>query len=349
MTRDFFLLFTTFIVGVIASMTSAQSYHQTFEVNSAATWTINGGPSDETANFFYDYSTVGIPVGPSAPGTRGMKLQANLSSGIFGGLSVSPTNLLATGDFMLRFDWWSNVNGPFPVGGSGSTNLSTFGIGTAGTAAQWPGAGASIDSVLFGATGDGNSAADYRAHSTAAPAGYPDGSAVFTAAGAGHRNCSHPHYAIFGGVAAPPAQLALFAQQSGVTLAGAAGMQWHRVRIRKGDGVVVWRIDGLSIATIDLDTVTLGGSKILFGHSDTNTTSSTDPNDAALLFTLIDNVHVSRLADVNGNGAVDVDDLLDIINSWGACPSPPELCDADVTDNGVVDVDDLLMVINDWG
>jgi hypothetical protein len=46
------------------------------------------------------------------------------------------------------------------------------------------------------------------------------------------------------------------------------------------------------MATIDLTTVTLGGGNIFFGHSDTNATSSTDPNDALLNVTLIDNIRV---------------------------------------------------------
>jgi hypothetical protein len=53
-----------------------------------------------------------------------------------------------------------------------------------------------------------------------------------------------------------------------------------------------------------------------------------------------------------GNGAVDVDDLLTVINSWGPCPAPPALCPGDVAPpggNGFVDVDDLLAVINGWG
>ena len=49
--------------------------------------------------------------------------------------------------------------------------------------------------------------------------------------------------------------------------------------------------------------------------------------------------------DINGSGAVDVDDLLAVINGWGSCPC----CSADVNFDGVVDVDDLLAVINDWG
>lgn len=53
------------------------------------------------------------------------------------------------------------------------------------------------------------------------------------------------------------------------------------------------------------------------------------------------------IAPPGGNGVVDVDDLLLVINSWGPCE-----CNADIAPeepNGVVDVDDLLAVINGWG
>jgi hypothetical protein len=46
-----------------------------------------------------------------------------------------------------------------------------------------------------------------------------------------------------------------------------------------------------------------------------------------------------------GNGTIDVDDLLLVINNWGAQGSNP----ADITGNEIVDVDDLLAVINAWG
>jgi hypothetical protein len=53
-----------------------------------------------------------------------------------------------------------------------------------------------------------------------------------------------------------------------------------------------------------------------------------------------------------GDGNVDVDDLLAVINAWGAC-LPVSLCSADVSPapsgNNVVDVDDLIAVINAWG
>ena len=51
--------------------------------------------------------------------------------------------------------------------------------------------------------------------------------------------------------------------------------------------------------------------------------------------------------DINGDGAVDVDDLVEIINAWGPCKQ----CAADIAPaqgDGVVNVDDLLVVIQNW-
>jgi hypothetical protein len=45
-----------------------------------------------------------------------------------------------------------------------------------------------------------------------------------------------------------------------------------------------------------------------------------------------------------GNGVVDIDDLLLVINSWGNAGGP-----ADINGSGMVDIDDLLAVINAWG
>ena len=47
------------------------------------------------------------------------------------------------------------------------------------------------------------------------------------------------------------------------------------------------------------------------------------------------------------DAVVDTDDLLLVINSWGACAAP---CPADLAgSSGVVDTDDLLVIINNWG
>ena len=155
-------LTTTALAALLAASASAALYTADFEIDDTANWTVNTGPTDAAADFFFDYSTAGIPAAPSGSGTRGLKLQANQSSGVFGGMSVSPlTNTDLPSAYTLSFDWWANFNGPFPGGGSGSTQLSTFGVGTAGATPQWP--GGAQDSVWFGATGDGGSAADWRA------------------------------------------------------------------------------------------------------------------------------------------------------------------------------------------
>ena len=274
---------------------SAVLYSQNFEVDPSASWTVNSSPStDAAANFFFDYSTVGISSAPSALGTRGMKLQANQFSGVFGGMSVSPNGQNFGGSYTVTFDWWANFNGPFPAGGSGSTQLSTFGASTSGTVAQWP--GGAQDSIWFGATGDGNSSTDWRAYSPTAPTRYADTTAGIYAAGAfaGSTNAADLYYAGFGSNDAPAAQLALFPQQSGTTGVGSAGMEWHQVEITVGPLNITWTVDGLLIVTVPVvDDPVNTGNNIFFGHSDTNTTSSTDPNDEALLFTLIDNITVT--------------------------------------------------------
>lgn len=58
------------------------------------------------------------------------------------------------------------------------------------------------------------------------------------------------------------------------------------------------------------------------------------------------------IAPPGGNGVVNVDDLLLVINSWGMCPVALGSCPADIAPpggNGMVNVDDLLLVINSWG
>ena len=93
---------------------AAVFFSDNFEVDPSANWTVNKGPAttDEAHGFFFDYSTVGIPAAPSGAGTRGLKLQANQSSGVFGGVSVSPNGQSFSGDYVLLFDWWENFNGP---------------------------------------------------------------------------------------------------------------------------------------------------------------------------------------------------------------------------------------------
>jgi hypothetical protein len=54
-------------------------------------------------------------------------------------------------------------------------------------------------------------------------------------------------------------------------------------------------------------------------------------------------------ADITGDGAVAIDDLLGFISGWGLCPPPPDLCPWDLNGNGEVEVSDLLAIISAWG
>ena len=48
--------------------------------------------------------------------------------------------------------------------------------------------------------------------------------------------------------------------------------------------------------------------------------------------------------DINGDGNVNVSDLLIVIDQWGLADSP-----ADINTDGIVDVSDLLIVVGSWG
>jgi hypothetical protein len=49
--------------------------------------------------------------------------------------------------------------------------------------------------------------------------------------------------------------------------------------------------------------------------------------------------------DVNGDGVIDVSDLVEVVLNWGPCPGG---CAADVNGDGVVNVADLVIVVLNW-
>ena len=286
--------------GIESSEAQILVYTEDFETDHSldGTWVANSVGGYNPVNLFFDYSTVGIPAAPNSAGgsTRGLKLQANLNSLLQqfpSGSSASPAGFNIPTHFEMRWDWWINFNGPFPAGGSGSTQVGGGGFGTAATTAQV--AGAPIDSILVASTGEPTgSAADYRVYAPAFQASFQDLSGVYAASNPGARNNVNAYYqATFPPVFAPAAQVALYPQQTGLTQGGSAGMAWHQVALKKSGNIVTYTIDGLRIATIDLSVCgTLGGDKLVFSHFDINGNASTDPNAPALAFSLVDNVRV---------------------------------------------------------
>jgi hypothetical protein len=55
------------------------------------------------------------------------------------------------------------------------------------------------------------------------------------------------------------------------------------------------------------------------------------------------------VGDINGDGVVNIDDLLSVIGGWGPCAGGPVVCPADVDGSGAINIDDLLAVISHWG
>jgi hypothetical protein len=88
------------------------------------------------------------------------------------------------------------------------------------------------------------------------------------------------------------------------------------------------------------------------------TNENVPPLGHYMLFTMVDDIpSIAQIitviqqdaGDTNGDGVVNVDDLLDVINTWGPCPAAPASCAGDVNGDLVVNIDDLPAVINNWG
>lgn len=308
------LLISAAAMGVAALVSgTAQGqvlFDDDFTDASGTGYNVNLGPSgDDFATFGFDYSAVGIPAAPGSTGTTGLKLGANVDAGIFSGMSVSPAarNFLAESPagYTVQFYTWQNTVGPMPAGGSGSTQLTTYGVGTSGDVAHWQGS-ASYDGVMFGATGDGGSSVDWRAYvpgtgGAVIPANDgTNGVNVYNPA-VTSLNATDPFWAQFTGDAPPPAQTALFPNQTGVPQPGAPAFDWKRVEMIVTPDEVIWEMDDVVIATVNQSNLGSFGTMpdlegtIFFGQSDINASSSTDPNDRALLFGLIDNVTVTAV------------------------------------------------------
>lgn len=74
-----------------------------------------------------------------------------------------------------------------------------------------------------------------------------------------------------------------------------------------------------------------------------------DPSGSGLAIYEMLNLPQTAPGDINGDGVVNVLDLLALISAWGACQPAPATCPADLDGNGTVNVLDLLIVIGNWG
>ena len=293
---------TLILIATATMAASSQAqilFSENFQTNQTANWSFFSSIANDTpsisdlgavADFFFDYGAIGIPNAPNSGSgdTRGLKMQANVrGTGIFSGMSVSLNGQSFTGDYTLRFDAWQSFQGPFPNGGSGTTQLMMGGVG-ATTSLQFQ--GGPLNGFAVGATQDGGSATDFRMYNNGS--GVQVGTYI-----AGSQNNTHAYYSQFQGTV-PAAQTTWaqgqgFNSQFGSTNVGVLGMAWRRWEIRKEGTRVDWFVDGLHIGFHT--NVQFGGDNIFLAFADTNSGSSTDVISDQLLFGLIDNVEVEAI------------------------------------------------------
>ncbi len=262
--------------------------------------------TDVTSSFptyAYDYSVMGIPSAPSSGdgSTKGLRLDANFSGTPQAEGITLHTVQSFSGKYTVKFDAWINVNGPFPDGGSGSTNYLTAGVGgdalTNNFVANTGGGG------WTAVNGENGSGVDYRLYKDANLQGVATGQyAAGTASNA--RNGLNGWYDQYGNVDVSnfPVQGVNNggpAQQNGTSSKGSFGMAWHQVMLvvdstggSGGAPLVAWSADGLPLGTLDagLNGAFNANGRVTLGYSDPTTNQSDNP---PLSFVLIDNLRVT--------------------------------------------------------
>ena len=255
--------------------------------------------------FAYDYSAMGIPSAPSSgdSSTLGVKLDANFSAPNAAEGVTLFTNASLSGDYTVKFDAWLNVNGPFPDGGSGSTNYLTAGVGSNGTTNNF--VANTGNGGWTAVNGENGSGIDYRFYKDAALQGVATSQyAAGTAANA--RNGLNGYYDSLGSVnvSSLPVQGAANggpAQQNGTSFAGSFGMAWHVVQLvvdadggTGGAASMKWYIDNLLIGTLNAgaDGSFSAAGRVALGYSDPTANASDNP---ALSFAVIDNLTVTAI------------------------------------------------------
>ena len=271
-------------------------FSDNFDTDSSANWTLNRSTTDTRVSFAYNHAALGIPSAPNSTGgtTKAVRFEANLTLTTAAALNISPVGQSFIGNYRLHFDMWINANGPFPAGGTGSTEHLTAGLGTAGNRVQWTGSGTTADGAWFATDGEGQATdtsatlPDWRAYvgttlQTIASGVYSGG------VGANVRGNNDPYYSnVFpGGQTAPAAQQSTYPQQTGGLDVGTVGFAWRDVVINKNGNIVEWFIDGLKIAS--LTNVSFTSSNIFIGYWDSFNSLSDNTN---LSFGLVDNLRV---------------------------------------------------------
>ena len=265
-------------------------YSASFDTDISKDWQVNQSSDDATVTFAYDYSIDGIPSAPGSEGDSmlGLKFTANEELGAAAHITASPLGQSFSGDYVLTFDLWLNVNGPLPDGGGGSTEFAAAGIGTSGDHVQT--ADEASDGAWVLVTGEGGSSRDFRLFLN--NIFLTEETGVYVADS--QDNTADYYSTIFpSGKTAPEEQMTEFVQQTGSTSSGQVAFEWIPVQIAKVGDTVTWSMKGSEIAAASqADAPFAEAGNIFLGYSDWFSSIS---DNLDLSFGLFDNVKVYQL------------------------------------------------------
>jgi photosystem II stability/assembly factor-like uncharacterized protein len=229
------------------------------------------GPTDFTAIFGFDYSTVSYPtnvgLAPSSlsGGTRGLYLTVNKDfTAAAAAVNLYPVGLTNSGNFALKFDVWLNW-----ANGSTATEHALFGINHSGAVTNRTGLAPS-DGLFFGMAADGGVAATattvrdfavYRGGGESAPILMLTNNTQF--------GPTPPLGPRFDNSDAGLADLFPAKTITGwaSTAAGSAGLGWVRVEVRQVQQLITWLLNGVAVAQYTNHFAYPNGN-ILIGYQD---------------------------------------------------------------------------------
>ena len=272
----------------------------TSNLDTSTGWTtVQEATPSSLATYGYDYSALGIPASPNGGGTTiGLRMAANTTATVQA--ITAATVATFTGIYRVTFDFWGNSVGPFPAGGTGSTEYIGGGVGFSGTN---PRAGASLLTTI-----EGGSGVDWRLDKGATAQTIASGSYNSAVAS---RDGNDPFFSgAFIGQSAPAAQTTLFPTiQTGTIGNGSVGFKWYvmQIDVDSSAGTAAFSIiNPTNNASSLIGTLTqTGGAVAVTGSgsltlldSFTSVSNSNLAND--LVFAVFDNYSVVQIPEPTG-------------------------------------------------
>jgi hypothetical protein len=131
-------------------------------------------------------------------------------------------------------------------------------------------------------------------------------------------------------------------------IGGATTIDELRVLWNDGAETVITNVAANQTITVDADDPCLGVPVVDCDGNGTEDACdiaddpATDGNDNGILDSC------EAVGDVNGDGVVDVDDIVVVVLNFGPCPTPPTPCFGDTDGDQVIGIDDVVNVVLNW-